>query len=426
MSEPRPPAPDSAALGLTFTRYLSDEIPPMLFAGSATELARARRLRRPPCAAGSAPSTAAANPCRWWTTCFTRRARSRSFAELELVPSETVAEFLTALVPMLVEICPAPDRERLLASLRNLHQAETVAATAVEIIHRPADAAAVAERPLGSAAGAAPPAAAVAPPVAGAAPPGTALNADDLSRVAEAVEGLSRLSLLLQRLPAPPSGPQQGATPVAPPAQAALIAEIVAEVAASARTQHELVGQLNALRQLGLPLAGGGLFPLLSSHLPDWAAPTAASLPASAPLTAMRHLVELARDSGESRSRFSELVRVAIDEFNRGSLGRAVTLLDLAERMIADREVDGADANSAIAQAYSSLDQAQLRRLVETEERLPLLRRVLVFFPPSGSRSCCSSSRWRRNGTDAACSSRSSRRTVRAPAKRRSERSATA
>ena len=139
------------------------------------------------------------------------------------------------------------------------------------------------------------------------------------------------------------------------------------------------------LQNLGVSSLDTGVFRILSQSMPDWAPPPHTVVedvePPTGAVRAMRKVVQLSKDSGEILRRFSELVTVAIEEFNEGSLGRAVTMIDLAERMIADDEVDGSTVKTVIDQTYPDLDHEQLRKLVEIEEKHSLLKRLMTFFP---------------------------------------------
>ena len=56
-------------------------------------------------------------------------------------------------------------------------------------------------------------------------------------------------------------------------------------------------------------------------------------------LQAMRQIVSLAEDPAEAATRFRELVHAAIEQFNEGHLGRAVTMFELAEQLVAEKKV---------------------------------------------------------------------------------------
>jgi hypothetical protein len=125
---------------------------------------------------------------------------------------------------------------------------------------------------------------------------------------------------------------------------------------------------------------------ILAAQLPDWAAP-APEESESSPLgavRAMRKFIDLAKDQNEGLERYDELVSTAVTEFNEGSLGRSVTLLDLAERMAAEKVVDGAYVKGVQRRGRSMIDEARLRGFAEKQDQHHLLRRFLHFFPELG------------------------------------------
>lgn len=95
----------------------------------------------------------------------------------------------------------------------------------------------------------------------------------------------------------------------------------------------------------------------------------------------MGQLVTMSRSPGEKAQRFQELVNSAVEEFNGGSLGRAATMIDLAERLAESQAVDGATVASTHSRAHDALDQSRLREYLEDEDKHHLLRRVMSFFP---------------------------------------------
>ena len=93
----------------------------------------------------------------------------------------------------------------------------------------------------------------------------------------------------------------------------------------------------------------------------------------------MRKVVNLSEDDEELLERFKELVGTAVNEFNRGSLGRAVTMLDLAERMIAQNEVEASIAAEVTDGSYPDLDLEQLHELADEADKRLLLHRLMSF-----------------------------------------------
>jgi hypothetical protein len=194
--------------------------------------------------------------------------------------------------------------------------------------------------------------------------------------------------MLLDRLESHPAMAQvpDGGSDSAPiPKQEALLAQVVDEVATQANSAKEFDTQMGFLQNLGVTSLDTGVFRILSQSLPDWAPPPYTVVEDAEPPTgavrAMRKVVQLSKDSGEILRRFSELVTVAVQEFNEGSIGRAVTMIDLAERMIADEEVDGSTVKTVIDQTYPDLDHERLRKVVEIEDKHSLLKRLMTFFP---------------------------------------------
>ncbi len=94
----------------------------------------------------------------------------------------------------------------------------------------------------------------------------------------------------------------------------------------------------------------------------------------------MRQIIRLAQDGQESGQRFHQLVLAAVEQFNEGSLARAVTMLELADSLIADGRVEIALAKSVRSTAHQILDAAKLKALADSPEKHQLLRRVLEFF----------------------------------------------
>jgi hypothetical protein len=100
-----------------------------------------------------------------------------------------------------------------------------------------------------------------------------------------------------------------------------------------------------------------------------------------APAETMRRLVTMEEDAAESGRRLHEMVRAAIEQFNEGSLAKAVTIFSVAEKILAEKRVDPGVAKSIRETAHEGFDPNRLREFAEKEEAHPLLRQVLAFFP---------------------------------------------
>lgn len=377
-------------------RYLSDEIPPML----VTEDVEASM---------TAPAALLQTTRTWVVSQLTgssgRRMSDYVFhavkklhllAELELVDRAQMAAVLREIVPQLIADCPSGEQQVLVDSIGRIGREEAVLSTPLEYIHRPGGGGArtdEAGRSTGQGAGASSP-----PPATPPAPERSAAAVEGLSR------GLTRLHVLLDRFEALDDAPAEraagpggssdaGAGPSSRPgvrssvsaaAQAALLGEIVDRLAREATSPSTFASQLDLLGGTGVNVSPSALVRQLGRGLPDWVPPVGPGgdiTRTAAPLRAIRNVVALSRGSDQAMLRFGELVGVAVEEFNGGSLGRAATLLELASKMIAEGEVDAAVVRSVTGEAFSSLDQERLRVEAETDDTHPMLRRVVTFFP---------------------------------------------
>jgi hypothetical protein len=158
----------------------------------------------------------------------------------------------------------------------------------------------------------------------------------------------------------------------------------VAEAATEAGDATELHGSLQELQQHGVQVAPGQLIQMLANSLPNWAAPTGGTVSLEEPqssVRAMRRIVAMSKSVGEKAERFHDLVNTAAKEFNAGSLGRSVTMIDLAERMAQNKEVETSVVNTAQSRAAAELDKKRLREFAEDEDTHHLLQRFMTFFP---------------------------------------------
>jgi hypothetical protein len=199
---------------------------------------------------------------------------------------------------------------------------------------------------------------------------------------------LHRLNLMLDQLQkiAVPGAAAGGDAPAVN--RKAVLGHVVEQFASQSRSSKELETQLGYLKDIGIENLGADLFKHLSEGLPDWAPPSHTEvgdkdLPAGA-TRAMRKVVKLAKDPKELLARFKEMVGVAIKEFNAGSLGRSVTMLDLAERMIAQKEVEASIATTVVEESFPELDMSLVHKLADNPDNRLLLRRLMRFFPKLG------------------------------------------
>ena len=362
-------------------QYLSDALPPLMVAGSVDLLTRQ-------------PAALAAEEIRAWTAAqyqgrsaglpvsdflFHALKKIHLLVELKLVPPDRTLRFLGALLPILEAVCPEEDRELLRGNVSRLGSASTILTSPVETIYRQAGS----EKPLASRgrgeagvpAAAAPTGAAPAgPPGAAAAPP---------PRNEDVARGLARFGLRVDRLEkSVAKGPGRRAPD-------ALTAQLLATAATASRSGRELEENLARLSRLGVEVPPTDvLFRKLSDSLPGWGVPvnpdadeTIGPGGRGSVVGAMRRLVTLSADPAEGGKRFREIVYAAIEQLNEGSLGRAVTMIGLAEQIIRKEKVEKPVAQAIRARAHESVDTARLRALAEKPENHFGLRNVLEFFP---------------------------------------------
>jgi hypothetical protein len=402
-------------------RYLSDEIAPMIFAGSAEVLFNAppEILARGIHAwVGMQLQGPRPSPAMDYLLHSARKVHH--LGELELIPREDLKVFLARLFPLLISICPESDRADLAANLKVLDvetgSGGTTTAARISVSRSPAghgstptdgraaatdpagDTGAIGAHPASRATGShqfpsqtlerAPQAPPTPPGEQGATETGRGPAIDDPQTGAQ----IDRLNMLLDRwervAAATTSAPGAGnLNATLAGAETALLSRIIDEVATSSRSTADLNNQLRYLNEVGVGGAGSGVFRVLSSALPDWAPAYAPATdgegapPLSGAAETMKKVVDLAKDPAELNERFRELITTAVDEFNNGSLGRAVTVVDLAQRMISQKEVDVSLSTNIIDQTTEKIDENQLRKYAENEDKRLLLRRVLTFFP---------------------------------------------
>jgi hypothetical protein len=286
--------------------------------------------------------------------------------ELDLVPKADIAFCLAGVADFLLSQCPEEDRDLLrqnLDRLRHSSLAGTASDPVAYLEHQPGAAAARAAR---------------------AAEP----TAPMLTR--GAARGLRRLSLFLERLqpPALVAGAPVlvGAPVVAVPTEqrSEVASQFMTAAAVQSSTAKDLEEQLAPLRQFGIDTAMDQVLRTLARSLPGWGslpvAPGSAPPPAGLQLNAMRQIVSIAEAPEDAAKRFRELVHAAIEQFNEGNLGRAVTMFELANQLIAEEKVKAAFVDPLRKGGHEYLDPERLRRFGERLDVRSGLRTILNFF----------------------------------------------
>jgi hypothetical protein len=332
--------------------YLSDRIAPLMFAYSMELL-----LKQPTALIAAeikswAGQQGAAMPdVALSDLLFHAVKKVAGMGEFELVSADNLGARVKELGPAVLAFCPPEDRDVLRQNLDKLAMAPPTAASlgTLQTLQRPS----------------------APPPPAGAAKEGKGLSGKFAS-------GLRRLGLFLDRLQA--KGPA-----AAPPEQRTEVAsQFMTTAAVQSKNQQELDEQLAPLKELGIDTSLEKVVGALAHSLPGWGAlpaqPGAAPPPVGLELKALRQIVTLAEDPAEAGKRFRELVHVAIEQFNSGHLGRAVSMFELAEQLAAEQKVQSAFVNMLRETGHEYLEADRLRKYAERSDLRPSLRVVMNFF----------------------------------------------
>ncbi len=352
-------------------RYLSDQVAPLMVVDEVAVL-----LRHP-------PELTAAEIQNWTAEQHTLSGASAPTSdylfhaikklhlliEYKLIGEETLGPFIDRVAALLLNVCPEEDRDLFVKNIRRLATSETYLSSPVSVLHRQT--------------GAEIPGIATKKPAAPLRGSGAAL-APELSDAVQ--KGLRRFALLLNRLEGAREKKAAGALSGSEPRDNVL-SEMLSVAARESRTPSELDRYLARLGDLGMDSRIDRVFRMLSGALPGWAIPALVDVPGkeSAPpvgaVEAMHQLVALSNDAGEGARRFHEMVRAAVEQLNEGEIGRAVTMFDLAERLVAEKKIDPERAELTRRSMQELVDVDRLRAYAEDSSRQMLLRKVLGFFP---------------------------------------------
>lgn len=292
-------------------------------------------------------------------------------SELELVRRTTMLRSIHEISRMLLHVCPEGQRDDLRIRLSHLGESATVLSARAEFLHRAPGAAGAAPQD-GSPATTGKPAPAKA----------TATGAEAKPDPQEMDRGAKALSLLLGELAKmrKPDAPPQKEGP-----EAAMLAQVLATAALESKTNEDLARHLERVKQEGVATPMGQVFRALGWSLPGWGAIGDEGKPVDArtgrQLKAMDRIVALAPDAQERAKRWGEMIYAAIEQLNEGRLAQAVSILEVAKRLITERRPDTEIVAQVLTQAEAAISEDLLRRLADQPTKHGLLRKVLEFFP---------------------------------------------
>ena len=130
------------------------------------------------------------------------------------------------------------------------------------------------------------------------------------------------------------------------------------------------------------------VFSFLGNSIPGWSLPLSEAdqakgigqLPTSAPVEAMHRIISMAEDATEGTHRLHELIKAAVAQFNEGLLSRAVTMFELAEKVIAEGKVKPAVIEALRRTGHEFLKPERLKQYGDAPERHAQLRKVMAFY----------------------------------------------
>jgi vacuolar-type H+-ATPase subunit E/Vma4 len=343
-------------------RYLSDQLAPMMVADSIDLL-----MRYPPELAAAeiegwigAQTKGPGSGIALSDYIFHAVKKIYLMSEFDLIDKKAMAKYIGGLCQHVLAFCPEEDRQLLRDNLGRLGKSETAtAASSVEVIHRQVGGKAdgTASRPAASGEGAAP-------------------------ATAEVARGVKQFSLLMERL-----GHESSASGV----QSELRTQALATAAVSSRNGVEFRQNMSRLSDLGVDARMAEVLRSLGSSLPGWIMPVPAGtgdspapLPASRSGRALEKIVEMAANPEEGAERFNEMVQAAVEQFNEGNLVQAMTMLDLARRIVEEKKIDPDVVKTIRARSHQGLEEELLRRYADEPAKQETLRRVMEFFPALG------------------------------------------
>jgi len=333
--------------------YLADQVAPLLVTDAIERL-----LEYP-------PEVTAEALHGWAATQFRLRGASepladlifhalkkfQQFEEYQLMAAARFSTFLVGLANQLVTLSAPGDRERLEGLLRYLRQER--AAHAIPAVQG---------------------AIKVAVPIGEAAAREAAAGGADLSK--DDLKSLRHFTRLLEEARGLGDGKGGAGGLVAP--------QLMVLAASGARDADDLRSRMSKLHSAGLaPAVSREVVHALSAAIPDWVLRRGEGVEVvrGESVEAVRRVVKLAGDKARTSERWKDLLRSAAEHFNKGAYGRAVTLLDVAERMIEDKELDTQVASIAKGNAHEAFDLTRLLQAASDPENRPILRRLGEFFP---------------------------------------------
>jgi hypothetical protein len=331
-----------------FQRYLLDQIPP-LTASDAIETLMAQ------------PPELLIRQIHAWTLEQSRHQSAAQsdflfhalkkvyvFSVLKLIDRAALDAYFDRVVPLALQVCPAEEREALRMSLAGMRDSMILGGSASTVVQISREKEA---------------------------PKTTTSAVSDV-----AAKTARRLSLVIERLAkhlpfASASTSPESQTQPRPAAQ------LVSMAAASATSEEELQAYVRELKPYTGETDPAKLIQVLAADVPQWEVAMPADAKQPAAIEAMHKIITLTSSNTESTQRFRELMTEAVEQFNSGALGPAVSMLELAARVAVEKKIDPIAVERIRGTAVESISSERLRKYTENKTKHALLRTALGHFP---------------------------------------------
>jgi hypothetical protein len=330
-----------------FQRYLLDQIPPLTASDAVETL-----MAQPPELLMKQVHAWAVDQARHQEASqsdflFHALRKVYVFALLKLVDRGAMDVYFDRVIPLAMDVCPAGERDLLRGNLAAMRQSMVLGGAAPTAVQISRD-----KTKSSSPAG---------------------LVSDVVTRTAR------RLSMVVDRLSrrvpaAAPAEPGQAAPEPSPAGQ------LVSMAAASAASEEELAAYVRKLSAYTGEADPGKLLHVLATDVPRWDIVVPPEQTSSS-IAAMHKIITLTSSSSESGKRFRELMTEAVEQFNEGALGPAVSMLELADRVIVEKKLDASTVDRVRGDVVETISSERLKKYSADKGRHALLRRALSFFP---------------------------------------------
>ena len=166
-------------------------------------------------------------------------------------------------------------------------------------------------------------------------------------------------------------------------APAALRAQALSAAAHGLASAEDLAGRLAQLRTAGFgEVETPHVLRALTEQVPDLhVAPRSGEEMRSPTLDAVERVVHMSRDRSEEERNIREVVRTAVEHFNSGGLGRAMTVLHLSVRLLKKSQLSEAAKKKVCEEAGQHVDLNVLNETARKSHLSEHLKTFLGFFP---------------------------------------------